>query len=138
MNRLLPVILILSVVLLPVGCGSPDMMQDTIESMLAGFTANYTIEIGGTEGLNFSGEYVVVTQEYDPVNFVVSYSYSYNVSGTVPAQYTDANVISVVGMFQKKNEEGTLEVRVLRGEELVDSASTSEPWGALLVTAANQ
>jgi hypothetical protein len=138
MRKLSSIILIFSLILLPIGCGTPDLMKDTIESMLAQFTANYTIEIDGTEGLNFSGEYVVVTQEYDPVNFVVSYSYSYNVSGTVPAQYTDENAISVVGMFQKKNEEGTLDVRILQGEDLIDSASTSDPWGAVLVTAANQ
>ena len=138
MKKLWSIILTLSLILLPVGCGTPDMIGDTIESMLAQFTANYTIEIGGTEGLDFSGEYVVVTQEYDPVNYVVSYSYTYNVSGSVPAQYTDENAISVVGMFQKKNEEGTLEVRILKGEALVDSASTSDPWGAVLVTAANQ
>jgi hypothetical protein len=138
MKKLSLIILIFCLVLSPIGCGTPDMMKDTIESMLAQFTANYTIEISGTEGLNFSGEYVVVTQEYDPVNYVVSYSYSYNVSGSVPAQYTDENAISVVGMFQKKTEEGTLEVRILKGEELVDSASTSDPWGAVLVTAANQ
>ena len=138
MRKLSSMILIFSLILLPIGCGAPDMMKDTIESMLAQFTANYTIEIGGTEGLNFSGEYVVVTQEYDPVNYVVSYSYSYDVSGTVPAQYTDENAISVVGMFQKKNEQGTLEVKILRGEEIVDSASTAGPWGAVLVTAASQ
>jgi hypothetical protein len=138
MKKLWSIILIFSLILLPIGCGTPDLMKDTIESMLAQFTANYTIEIGGTEGLNFSGEYVVVTQEYDPVDYVVSYSYSYNVSGTVPAQYTDENAISLVGMVQKRNEEGTLEVRVLKGEELIDSASTSDPWGAVLVTAANQ
>jgi hypothetical protein len=138
MRKLSSMILIFSLILLPIGCGTPDMMKDTIETMLAQFTANYTIEIGGTEGLNFSGEYVVVTQEYDPVNYVVSYSYSYDVSGTVPAQYTDENAISVVGMFQKQNEQGTLEVKILRGEEIVDSASTADPWGAVLVTAASQ
>ena len=138
MKKLSSIILIFSLILFPIGCGTPDMIKDTIESMLAQFTANYTIEIGGTEGLNFSGEYVVVTQEYDPLNYVVSYSYSYNVSGSVPAQYTDENAISVVGMFQKKNEEGTLEVKILKDEELIDSASTSDPWGAVLVTAANQ
>lgn len=138
MRRLLSIILILALVLLPIGCSAQDMIKDTIESMLTGLTATYTIEVDGTEGLNFSGEYVVVTQEYDPVKFVASNSHSYNVSGNVSAQYTVENAISVVGMFQKESEEGTLEVKILQGEELVDSANTSDPWGAVLVTAAKQ
>jgi hypothetical protein len=130
--------LILSLVLLPAGCNVQDMLKDTIESAIAGLTVNYTIEVGGTEGLNFSGRYVVVTQEYDPVNLVASNSDSYNVSGSVPAQYTAENAVSVAGMFQKKSEEGTLEVKILKGEELIDSANTSDAWGAVLVTAVNQ
>ena len=114
------------------------MLKDTIESVIAGLTVNYTIEVGGTEGLNFSGRYVVVTQEYDSVNFVASNSHPYNVSGNVPTQYTAENAVSVAGMFQKKSEEGTLEVKILKGEELIDSANTSDAWGAVLVTAANQ
>jgi hypothetical protein len=138
MKKLLLVISILALILLPIGCSAQNMMKDTIESMLTGLTATYTIEVGGTEGLNFSGEYVVVTAEYDPVNYVASNSHSYNVSGNVSAEYTAENAISVVGMFQKKSEEGTLEVKILEGEELVDSANTSDPWGAVLVTAAKQ
>lgn len=137
-KKLLSITLILALVLLPVGCSAQDMIKDTIESMLAGLTVTYTIEVGGTEGLNFSGEYVVVTEEYDPVSYVVSNSRSYNVSGSIPAQYTAESAISVVGMFQKRSEEGTLEVRILRGEELVDSASTSDIWGAVLVMAVRQ
>jgi hypothetical protein len=137
-QRLLLIISVVALVLLPIGCGTPDMMKDTIESMLAQFTATYTIEVGGTEGLNFSGEYLVLTQEYDPVNYVVSYSYSYNVSGDVPARYAAENAVSVVGMFQKKSEEGTLEVKILKREELIDSANTSDGWGTVLVTAVNQ
>ena len=130
--------MILSLVVLPAGCNVEDMLKDTVESAIAGLTVNYTIEVGGREGLNFSGRYVVVTQEYDPVNLVASYSLSYNVSGSVPAQYTVENAVSVAGMFQKKGEEGTLEVKILKGEELIDSANTSDAWGAVLVTAVNQ
>jgi hypothetical protein len=114
------------------------MLKDTIESAIAGLTVNYTIEVGGTEGLNFSGRYVMVTQEYDPVNLVASNELSYTVSGNVPAQYKAENAVSVSGMFQKKSEEGTLEVKILKGEELIDSANTSDAWGAVLVTAVNQ
>jgi hypothetical protein len=138
MKRPLSIVLILALVLLPIGCSAQDMMKDTIETMLAQFTVTYTIEVNGTEGLDFSGKYVVVTQEYDPINFVASNSCSYNVSGNVPAQYTAENAVSVVGMFQKKSAEGTLEVRILKGDELVDLANTSDAWGAVLVTAVNQ
>ena len=138
MKKLLLIISILALVLLPIGCIEQDMLKDTIESMLGGLTVNYTIEVGGTEGLNFSGRYVVVTQEYDPVSFVASNSHSYNVSGNVPAQYTAENAVSVAGMFQKKSEEGTLEVKILKGEELIDSTNTSDAWGAVLVMAVNQ
>ena len=138
MKKLLLVISILALVLLPIGCSDQNMLKDTIESVLAGLTVTYTIEVGGTEGLNFSGRYVVVTEEYDPVNLVASNSHSYDVSGTIPAQYTAENATSVAGMFQKKSEEGTLEVKILKGEELIDSANTSDTWGAVLVTAVNQ
>jgi hypothetical protein len=138
MKRLLLITSILTLVLSPIGCSAQDMMKDMIESMLAGLTVTYTIEVGGTEGLNFSGEYVVETAGYDPVSYVAYSSHSYNVSGNASAQYTVENAISVVGMFQKKSEEGTLEVRILKGEELVDSANTSDPWGAVLVTAVKQ
>jgi hypothetical protein len=138
MKKLLLIISILALVLLPIGCSAQDIMKDTIESMLAGLTVTYTIEVGGMEGLNFSGRYVVVTEEYDPINLVASNSHSYNVSGNVPAQYIAENAVSVAGMFQKKSEEGTLEVKILKGEELVDSANTSDTWGAILVTAVTQ
>jgi len=138
MKTVLLIISALTLVLLQVGCSYQDMIKDEIEGMLAQFTATYAIEVGGTEGLNFSGEYVVITQEYDPVKIVVSNSSSYNVSGNVPAQYITENAVSVVGMFQKKDEEGTLEVKILKGEELIDSTNTSDAWGAVLVTAVNQ
>ena len=138
MKRLLLIISILALALVPIGCSVQNMMKDTIESMLAGLTVTYTIEVGGTEGLNFSGRYVVVTEEYDPVNYVASNSHSYDVSGNVPAQYIAENAVSVVGMFQKEIEEGTLKVKILKDEELVDSANTSDAWGAVLVTAVKQ
>jgi hypothetical protein len=129
LKRLLPIISIFAVILLTIGCSAQDMMRDRIASMLAGLTVTYTIEVGGTEGLNFSGEYLVVTEEYDPVDYVVSNSRCYNISGSVPAQYTAENAVSVAGMFRKKSQERTLEVRFWKGEDLVDSANTSDIWG---------
>ena len=136
MKRILLLISILALVLVPIGCADiGSMVEDTIEDALEGLRADYTIEVGGTAGLNFSGRYVVVTGAYDPDTYVALSSDSYNVTGNVSEQYTVEDAISVGGMFQKQAVNGTLEVEVWSGGELVDSASTTDPWGAVLVTA---
>jgi len=38
-------------------------------------------------------------------------------------------------MFQKQAVNGTLEVEIWKGSTKVDSAVTTDPWGAVLVTA---
>lgn len=140
MKRLLLVISIFALVLLPIGCDVQNTVQSTIESMLAANRATYTIEVSVTEGLNFTGRYVVVNANYDPTNYVAFSSESYDVSGNVSMEYTAPDVLAVEGMFQKcsaGNE--TLEVKIWRGAvgtgTLVDSASTTNPDGAVLVTA---
>jgi hypothetical protein len=136
MKRLLLLISILALVLLPIGCADiGSMVEDTIEDALAGLKADYTINVGGTEGLNFSGRYVVVNAAYDPDTYVVFSSDSYDVSGNVSGQYIVEDAISVGGMFQKQAVNGTLEVEIWIGGELIDSAETTDPWGAVLVTA---
>jgi len=141
MKRLLLIIsilaLVLTLVLLPIGCGIDveSMIRDNIEDALEGLSADYTIKVGGTEGLNFSGEYVVVSAAYDPETWVVFSSDSYDVTGNVSKQYTVEDVISVGGMFQKQAVNGTLEVEIWRGGDLIDSALTTVPWGAVLITA---
>jgi len=136
MKRLLLLISILALVLLPIGCADiGSMVEDTIEDALAGLRADYTINVGGTEGLNFSGRYVVVNAAYDPDTYVVFSSDSYDVSGNVSGQYIVEDAISVGGMFQKQAVNGTLEVEIWIGGELIDSAETTDPWGAVLVTA---
>jgi len=103
---------------------------------ITGGGADYTIEVTDTEGFNFTGRYVVVTAAYDPVNYVAFDSTSYDVvSENVSKQYTVEDAISVGGMFQKLSVNGTLTVKIWRGGELVDSDSTTEPFGAVLVTA---
>jgi hypothetical protein len=137
MKKLLLIISILGLVLVPMGCNVS--IQGMIENALAGISANYTIEVTDTEGFNFTGRYVVVTAEYDPVNYVAFSSTSYDRSGNVSAQYTVTNAIEVGGMFQKLsvgNE--TLTVRILKGGVEVDSASTTDPYGAVLVTAVKE
>jgi len=112
-----------------------SMVEDTIEEALAGLRADYTIDVGGTEGLNFSGRYVVVSAAYDPDTYVVFSSDSYDVSGNISKQYTVEDAISIGGMFQKQAVNGTLEVEIWKGGDLIDSDETTDPWGAVLVTA---
>jgi len=75
MKRLLLLIPILALIALPIGCA---MIESTIEEALEGLSADYTITVGGTEGLNFSGRYVVVTGAYDPDTYVAFNSTSYD------------------------------------------------------------
>lgn len=139
MKKILLIILILALVLLPIGCGDiGSMIEDTIEDALEGLRADYTIDVGGTAGLNFTGRYVVVTAAYDPDTYVVFSSDSYDVTGNVSKQYTVEDAISVGGMFQKQAVNGTLEVEILKGGVVVDSASTTDHYGAVLVTAVNE
>ena len=136
MKRLLLLISILTLVLLPIGCADiGSMVEDTIEDALEGLRADYTIEVGGTAGLNFSGRYVVVNAAYDPDTYVVFNTDSYDVSGNVSKQYTVEDAISVGGMFQKQAVNGTLEVEIWKGSDLMDSAVATDAWGAVLVTA---
>ena len=136
MKRLLLLISILALVLVPIGCTDiGSMIEDTIEDALEGLRADYTIDVGGTAGLNFSGRYVVVTAAYDPDTYVVFSSDSYDVSGNISKQYTVEDAISIGGMFQKQAVNGTLEVEIWKGGDLIDSDETTNPWGAVLVTA---
>jgi len=139
MKRLLLIISILALVLVPIGCNVQSMLQSTIETALAGISANYTIEVTDTEGFNFTGRYVVVQATYDPVNYVALNSTSIDVSGNVSKEYTVTNAIEVGGMFQKLSAGSeTLTVRILKGGSEVDSASTTEPFGAVLVMAVTE
>ncbi|MCK5181198.1 MAG: hypothetical protein KAQ73_01540 [Dehalococcoidia bacterium] len=140
MKRLLLSILIVALVLVLIGCDLQNMTQSTIESTLAGNRATYIIEVSGTEGLNFTGRYVVMDADYDPVDYVAFSSESYDVSGNVSQEYMAPDVLAVEGMFQKLSAGNeTLEVNIWRGAvgtgTLVDSASTTNSHGAVLVTA---
>jgi hypothetical protein len=136
MKKLLLLIPILALFLLPIGCMDVEsMLEDQITEALEGLSSTYTIKVGGTAGLNFSGRYVVASAAYDPETWVDFSSDSYDVSGNVSEQYTVKDVISVGGMFQKQAVNGTLEVEIWKGSTKVDSAVTTDPWGAVLVTA---
>ena len=136
MKRLLVLIPIIALVLLPIGCMDVEsMLEDQITEALEGLSSTYTIKVGGTAGLNFSGRYVVASAAYDAETWVVFSSDSHDVSGNVSQQYIVEDVISVGGMFQKQAVNGTLEVEIWKGSTKVDSAVTTDPWGAVLVTA---
>jgi hypothetical protein len=135
MKRLLLIIAILALVLVPIGCADiGSMIEEQITEALEGLSSTYTIKIGGTAGLNFSGRYVVASAAYDPETWVAFSTDSYDVTGNVSEQYTVEDVISVGGMFQKQAVDGTLEVEIWKGSTKVDSAVTTDPWGAVLVT----
>jgi len=136
MKRLLLIISILTLVLVPIGCNVQDLAKNAIEEMLTNATSTYKIKVSSNvTGLNFTGEYTWVNAAYDPEAWVVFSSDSEDVTGNVPKQYTVPDVISVGGMFQKQAVNGTLKVELWRGEDLVDSSVTTDPWGAILVTA---
>ena len=136
MKKLLLIISILALVLVPIGCNVQDLAKNAIEEMLTNATSTYTIKVSSNvTGLNFTGKYTWVNAAYDPEAWVVFSSDSEDVTGNVPEQYTVPDVISVGGMFQKQAVNGTLKVELWRGGDLIDSSVTTDPWGAILVTA---
>jgi hypothetical protein len=143
MKRLLLLISILALALVPIGCIDiigmiKGVAGVTIEEVLKGLTSTYTIKVDGTAELNFSGEYMVVTTAYDAENRVAFSSDPISVEGQVPKQYIVTDATAVAGMFQKQTEEGTLRVEIWRGGVLIDSAETTDPWGAVLVMSAEE
>ena len=139
MKRFLVAASVIALVLLPVGCVDVEgMTRDAIEGMLEELTVTYTIKVSGNIGSNFTGEYDVLSAEFDPETWVDFNSDSYEVEGQIPPagyiEYTADEAISVVGVFQKHGEdEELLMVELWRGTELVDSSETTAPWGAVLI-----
>jgi len=84
----------------------------------------------------------MVTSAYHPDTYVAFSSDAYDITGNISKQYTVKDAISVGGMFQKQTEEGTLEVKICRGAvgtgTLVDSDSTTDSYGAVLITAVKE
>lgn len=147
MKRLLLLILILALALLPIGCANiMDMIkgatgvtiEEVLKEVLKGLTSTYTIKVDGTAELDFSGEYMVMTTDFDTENRVAFSSDPIPVEGQVPKQYRVTDATAVAGMFQKQTEEGTLRVEIWRGGDLIDSAETTDPWGTVLVMSAEE
>lgn len=141
MKRLLLLISILALVLLPLGCMDvQSMIKDAIENMIAEATSTYTVKISSNvTGLNVTGRYTWVTAAYDPEAWVTFSSDSEDVTEQIPeAGYKTYTVegVTVAAMFQKQTEDDALlRVEILEGTRVVDSAETTDPWGAVFVSA---
>jgi len=136
MKRFLLLIPILALLLLPVGCMDAEAMeQDVIDNIMQQATGNYTIKVSGTVGLYFTGEYEAYFYELDPNTYTLYYTFSeFPVEGQVPAEYTFEAMVAG-GFFQKlTGDETLLRVEIWKDGVLQDSASTTDPWGALMVS----
>ena len=135
MKRLLLLIPILALLVLPMGCVDAEAIErDVSDHIHQQATGNYTIKVGGTPGLYFTGEYRVNFYVYDPDTD--SYDYMtdlYSVGGQVPEEYTFEAMVAG-GLFQKQTGDATLlRVEIWKDGVLQDSASTTNPWGAVMV-----
>jgi len=106
------------------------MFSDMLEKL----TGNFTIKVGGTDGLNFTGEYEVWFLHYDPDGQKIVYTKdSYAVEGQVPEEYTfEANVSPVI-LQKQTGDYSLLSVEIWRDEELLARRETREAWGAVWV-----
>lgn len=147
MKKLLPIVAILALVMLAMGCTDVEgMIKNAIEGMLEGLTATCTIKASSTvglnsTGLNSTGEYKVVSAQFDPETWVDFSTDSYRVEGEVapegPIEYTADAAVSVVGMFQKQGEDDALlRIDIWKGGELVHWSGTTSPWGGAILAVA--
>jgi hypothetical protein len=135
MKRLLLLIPILALLLLPMSCvDQKQIIKDVVDNVTKHTTGTYTIKVGGTVGLDFTGEYQVNLYAYDPDTDSFNYTAdSYSVEGQVPAEYTFEAMVAG-GLFQKQTgDETLLRVEIWKDGVLQDSASTTDPWGAVMV-----
>ena len=96
--------------------------------MLEGCTglvnSDFTVQVTGTSGLKFIGDYMTATTSGG--------STSKSVEGTVPATYTvSGSIVSVV--FQKQSEGGLLKVAILKGGKVVSQSETTATYGVVSV-----
>lgn len=139
MKRLLLLVPILALLLLPMGCGGvgEGIINSMISDMMEKLTGNFTIKVGGTDGLNFTGEYEVWFLHYDPdTESIVHTKDSYTIEGQVPEEYTfESNAAAAI--FQKRTDDySLLRLEIWRDEVLLAWRETTDPFGVVWVNGA--
>ena len=135
MKRLLLLIPILALLLLPIGCIDVEAIeQDVIDNVIQQAKGNYTIKVSGTVGLYFTGEYEGIIYEVDPDTYVIDYTFNeFPVEGQVPEEYTFEAMAAAVFFQKQTSDETLLRVELWKDGVLQDSASTTNPWGAVFI-----
>jgi len=131
MKRLLLLIPILALLLLPMGC-IEGVINDKVNAIIQDSTGNYTIKVGGTVGLNFTGEYEVWYLHFEPDTQSLVYTKeSYTVEGQVPEEYMLKGFATTV-IFQKQTGDySLLSVEIWGDGVLLNRRETTDPWGAV-------
>ncbi len=87
-----------------------------------GKASDFIIKVTGTDGIEFFGAYMTVTNDGKSVP-----KYIY---GIVPTKYPiNGDIVSV--SFQKKGKSGTLKVEICKGNEVVAESETEAAYGAV-------
>ena len=135
MKRLLLLIPIIALLLLPIGCVDVEAIeQDVIDNIFQQSMGNYTIKVSGTVGLYFTGEYTGIIYDVDPDTYVIDYTFNeFPVEGQVPEEYTFEAMAAAVFFQKQTGDETLLRVELWKDGVLQDSASTTNPWGAVFV-----
>jgi len=91
--------------------------------------SDYVIRVTANPGLEYNGSYMVVTSGGQSISKSVD-----GIGGgpDKPIEYSvKGNIVSVA--FQKKGEQGTLIVEILKNEKVVASSSTQAAYGGLIL-----
>jgi len=84
----------------------------------------YTVRVGGDNGLEYAGSYMVLQASGD--------TSQRSVQGTVPGEY-DLTGASVSVSFQKQSKGGRLVVEILRGGKVIKSSETTADYGIVTI-----
>jgi len=84
----------------------------------------FQIKVSGTEGLEFSGSYLVTTADGKVT--------SKSVDGFIPAQYSVTGTMVSVA-FQKQTEVGTLIVDIIKDNKVIANEDTTAAYGIVSV-----
>jgi len=131
MKRLLLFVSILALLLLPIGCGVIDgIITSRFNTLIQDATGNFTIKVGGTVGLNFTGEYEAWFLHYvpDTQSFVYTKE-SYTVEGQVPEEYSFKGAATALTFQKRTDDDSLIRGEVWKDEVLLESYETTIPWG---------